>query len=190
MEATTNTTSSNGAAAEAAEAGFASEPRVAEQLLYRFEADLQVTPVGLTPEGIRMTVEFDGVITAGMLEGARVWGIDPFLMRADGVGVIDAPKTISDGERTVYEYIRAYLTAPDGLEVPAPEVVLDSAFEWPEVFFPILGFSQFRAGHPDYAHLNGTQAAVEGSASFASGRLGIETRVLRHTGRAAPPALR
>jgi hypothetical protein len=185
MEAATTTSTAAGTEIEGSD-----EPRVAEQLLYRFEADLQVTPVGLTPEGIRMTVEFDGTVTAGMLEGARVWGVDPFLMRADGVGIIDAPKTISDGERTVYEYIRAYLKAPEGLEVPPPEVVLDPAFEWPEVFFPILGFSQFRAGHPDYAHLNGTQAAVEGSASFASGRLGIETRVLRHTGTVAPPALR
>lgn len=185
MEAPTNTTT---VASEGREA--ANGPRVSEQLLYRFEADIRVTPIGLTPEGIRMTVEFDGTVTAGMLEGARVWGVDPFLMRSDGVGIIDAPKTISDGEHSVYEYIRAYLTAPDGLEVPPPEVVLDPAFEWPEAQFPILGFSQFRTGHPDYAFLNGTQAAVEGSASFASGRLGIETRALRPSGRVAPPSIR
>ena len=185
----TTTTDEAGATTETA-SEVPGPTRVAEQLLYRFEADIQVTPIGLTPEGIRMTVEFDGTVTDGMLEGARVWGIDPFLMRSDGVGLIDAPKTISDGDRTVYEYIRAYLTAPEGLAVPPPEVVLDPGFEWPEVHFPILGFSQFRAGHPDYQHLNGIQAAVEGSASFASGRLGIETRVLRHTGAVAPPAAR
>lgn len=157
------------------------------ELLYRFEADLEVTPVGLTPEGIRMTVEYDGWITTGMLEGARVWGSDPLLMRVDGVGIIDTAKTISNGETTLYEHVHAYCMPPAGLEVPPPEVVLDPSFQWPDVEFPILGSSTFRAGTPEYGHLNTTIAVIEGWANFATQRNAIETRVLRHTGTAAAP---
>lgn len=156
-------------------------------LLYRFEADLDVIPVGLTPEGIRMTVGYEGVISAGMLEGARVWGVDPLLLRIDGVGVIDTAKTISDGTTTIYEHVHAYCMPPEGLEVPPPEVILDPSFQWPDVEFPILGFSTFRAGRPEYGHLNTTIAAIEGLANFATGRNAIETRVLRHTSTAAAP---
>ena len=156
-------------------------------LLYRFEADLEVTPVGLTPEGIRMTVEYDGRIDAGMLEGARVWGNDPLLLRVDGVGIIDTAKTISNGETTLYEHVHAYCMPPDGLEVPPAEVILDPSFTWPDVEFPILGSSMFRSGSPDYAHLNSAIATIEGWANFATRRNAIETRVLRHTGTAAAP---
>ncbi len=71
-------------------------------------------PIGLVPEGIRMTVGYEGEISVGMLEGARVWGIDPLLLRADGVGVIDTAKTISDGETTLYEHVQAYCIPPQG----------------------------------------------------------------------------
>jgi hypothetical protein len=171
------------------EAGPRSEAPVQPvgELIYRFEADLDVTPVGITPEGIRMTVGYEGEISTGMLEGARVWGIDPLLMRTDGVGIIDTAKTISDGETTLYEHVQAYCMPPEGLEVPPPEVILDPSFQWPDVEFPILGSSMFRAGSPEYGHLNTTIAVIEGSANFATRRNAIETRVLRHTGTAAAP---
>jgi hypothetical protein len=157
------------------------------ELLYRFEADLEVTVVGLTPEGIRMTVDYDGTITRGMLEGARVWGSDPLLLRADGVGVIETAKTISDGATALYEHVRGYCIPPAGLEIPEPEVILDPSFTWPDVDFPILGSSIFRAASPTYQHLNTTIAAVEGWANFATQRNAIETRALQHTGEAAAP---
>jgi hypothetical protein len=162
-------------------------PAVGE-LLYRFEADLELTPVGLTPEGIRMTVDYDGTVTTGMLEGARVWGSDPLLLRADGVGVIETAKTISDGTTALYEYVRGYCIPPDGMTIPAPEVILDPSFEWPDADFPILGSSMFRSGSPEYAHLNTTIAAIEGWANFSTQRNAIETRLLRHTSEAAPPS--
>ena len=84
----------NTATSERAERGEASLQPVGE-LLYRFEADLEITPSGLTPEGIRMTVDYEGEITTGMLQGARVWGTDPLLLRTDGVGVIDTSETRS-----------------------------------------------------------------------------------------------
>jgi hypothetical protein len=66
-------------------------------------------------------------------------------------------------------------------------VILDPSFEWPDVEFPILGSSTFRAGSPEYEHLNTTIAVVEGWANFATRRNAIETRVLRHTDTAAAP---
>jgi hypothetical protein len=156
-------------------------------LLYRFEADLNLTLIGLTPEGIRMTVDYDGTITKGMLDGARVWGSDPLLLRADGVGVIETAKTISDGTTALYEHVRGYCLPPDGLEVPAPEGILDPSFSWPNAEFPIIGSSMFRAADPAYEHLNTTIAVIEGWANFATHRNAIETRVLRHTGTAAAP---
>lgn len=166
--------------------GEPSVPAVGE-LLYRFEADLKLTPIGLTPEGIRMTVDYDGTITTGMLEGARVWGSDPLLLRADGVGVIDTAKTISDGTTALYEHVRGYCMPPDGLEVSPPDVILDPSFTWPDAEFPILGSSMFRAASREYGHLNTTIAVIEGWANFATQRNAIETRVLRHTGTAAAP---
>jgi hypothetical protein len=176
----------NAATTEPSRASGASPERVGE-LLYRFEADLKVTPIGLTPDGIRMTVDYEGEITVGIMRGARVWGTDPLLLRTDGVGVVDTAKTISDGTTALYEHVRAYCLPPDGLEVPPPEVILDPSFSWPDVEFPILGFSTFRVGSSDYAYLNATVAAIEGSANFATSRNAIETRVLHHTGMAAPP---
>jgi hypothetical protein len=157
------------------------------ELLYRFEADLEMIPVGLTPEGIRIMVGYEGEISVGMLEGARAWGIDPLLLRADGVGVVDTAKTISDGETTLYEHMHAYCIPPQGLELPPPEAILDPSFEWPDAEFPILGFSTFRSGHPGYGDLNTTIAAIEGWANFATERNAIEARMLRHTGTAAAP---
>lgn len=159
-------------------------------LLYRFEANVEVLPIGIVPEGLRMTVSFDGRVTEGLLEGARVWGIDPLLMRRDGVGVVDAPKTISDGKTTVFEHVRGYCSAPKGLSMPPLETLLEPGFTWPDVLFPVHGFSFFRAAAPELAFLNDAVASIEGWASFAAGRLVIETRIFEHGGAVAGPSSR
>lgn len=158
-------------------------------LLYRFEANVEVIPIGIVPEGLRMTVSFDGTITAGLLEGARVWGIDPLLMRSDGVGVIDAPKTLWNGQVGVYEHVRGYCSLPPGMAMPPLEAIVAPGFEWPDVLFPIHGFSMFRAAAPELAFLNSAIASIEGWASFKRGRLAIETRILEHTGQALGPSM-
>lgn len=76
--------------------------------LYRFEAKLDIVPVGLVPEGFRLALSFDGVVTEGDFVGARVWGIDHLLLLRDGVGVIDAPKTISTSKGQLFEHLRGY----------------------------------------------------------------------------------
>ena len=147
--------------------------------LYRFEATLVPRFIGLVPEGIRMANAFEGRCVEGIFEGAHVWGIDHLLLRADGVGVIDAPKTISYGDRHLLEQVNGYCLPPEGIEMPPAEVLLDPGFEWPDLPFPVRAFSTFRSGDPELAHLNRALATVEGSANMATGELVIETRLLQ-----------
>ncbi|HEX6200842.1 MAG TPA: hypothetical protein VF150_11290 [Thermoanaerobaculia bacterium] len=168
-------------------APFDSAPEAGE-LLYRFEAEQTLTPVGLVPEGFRMEVAFDGVATAGAFEGARVWGSDPLLIRADGVGIIDSPKMIALPGGHVYEHVQGYCSPPEGFGPPPPEALLDPELEWPDVLFSIQGFSTFRAATPELAYLNGALARIDGWAHFASRRLAVETRLLPHLRGVAGPA--
>lgn len=157
-------------------------------LLYRFEAELTVTPIGLVPEGIRMANAFEGRVTRGMLEGARVWGIDHLLLRFDGIAVIDAQKTLTSGSVHVVEHVRGYGYPPAGLKLPPLHDLLNPAFEWPDALFPILGASTFRAAAEDLSHLNREVARVDGWFNFATGGLAVETRLIRHASRVAGPA--
>lgn len=157
-------------------------------LLYRFEAQLTVTPIGLVPEGLRMANSFEGRITQGILRGARVWGIDHLLLRTDGVAVIDAPKTLSNGGTHVFEHVRGYGLPPDGLSMPPLEALLDPAFEWPDMLFPIVGSSTFRTAIPDLLHLNRAVSRIDGWFSFKTGGLAVETRLVSHVSEVEAPS--
>lgn len=162
-------------------------PGPAEPLLYRFEAELTVTPLGVVPEGLRMANAFEGRVTYGLLEGARVWGIDHLLLRFDGVAVIDAQKTLSRGDVHVFEHVHGYGYPPAGLQLPPLEKLLDPAFEWPDALFPVLGASTFRAAARDLSYLNREVARIDGWFNFATGGLAIETRLIRHASRVEGP---
>ncbi|MFO7653985.1 MAG: hypothetical protein R6X25_09215 [Candidatus Krumholzibacteriia bacterium] len=163
-----------------------------QDILYRFEAQVGYHPVGVVPEGLRITVPFEGRITAGrLMDGpyrrARVWGIDHLLLRRDGVGVIDAPKTVSAGDRHFFEHVRGYCLPPAGLALPPLEAILAPDFRWPDLLFAIHGFSQFRTADPELQDLNRAHAVIDGWASFASGQLVIETRLVEHRAKVAGP---
>ncbi len=157
-----------------------------EPLLYEFEAQLDVVPIGLVPEGIRMANSFEGRVRRGILEGARVWGIDHFVLRNDGVGLIDAQKTISRDDVHLFEHVRGYCLPPADLPMPPLEALLAPDFEWPDIPFAIQGFSSFRAAAPELRHLNRALAAIDGWASFATGALVVQTRLLPHRGLVPP----
>jgi hypothetical protein len=164
-----------------------SDPKAVNPLLYRFEAQLEVTPIGVVPEGLRMANSFEGRVTRGIMEGARVWGIDHLLLRSDGVAVIDAQKTISQGRAHLYEHVRGYGLPPQGLQMPPLETLLDPSFAWPDVLFPVLGSSTFRAAAPELQHLNRAISRIDGWFSFATGGLAIETRLVSHESSVAGP---
>jgi hypothetical protein len=147
--------------------------------IYRFEAQLTDRfPVGLLPEGLRLDVPFDGHLTDGPLSGARIGGIDRLLIRPDGVGVIDAPETISLDDIHVAAHARGYVLPPEGLDVPPLEAMLRPGFEWPETPFTVRGFALFRTAAPDLEVLNRTVAALSGRVDMRSGRLEVEATAL------------
>ncbi|MFO7564872.1 MAG: hypothetical protein R6X02_19665 [Enhygromyxa sp.] len=153
------------------------EPRSAPEFFYRFEADLQVSPIGLTPEGLRFVSAFEGTIREGFMQGARVWGIDQYLLRSDGVGILDAPKTLSLGDTHLLEYVRGYCLPPKGLALPPLAKLLEPDFEWPDLDFPLHGFSLFRAG-ASLQRLNRALGQIEGWANYRAGTLDVTTYLL------------
>lgn len=146
-------------------------------LLYRFEGRLtEMLPVGVLPEGLRMANAFEGTLTHGPLAGARIRGIDHFLVRPDGVGVIDAPETIDLDDLTVIGHARGYALPPEGAPVPPLEAMLEPDFPWPDVPFRIQGSVLFRTAQPALDWFNRTVALITGEVTMSTGRLVIEAR--------------
>ncbi len=148
------------------------------ELLYRFEGSLTETvPVGLVPEGIRLDGHFEAQVTAGVLVGARVRGIDYLLLRQDGVAVINAYETIDAGDgRVVSAHAQGYIVPPEGLELPPPEVLLSPEFTWPDLPLPMHGFALYRTGAPDLAHLNRIAASFHGHVNVGRAQIFVEAR--------------
>src|SRR5690606_10981356 len=144
------------------------------------EAQLDVQPIGIVPEGLRMANTFEGAVTEGLLVGARVWGIDHLLLRADGVAVTDSQKTLWRGQPPVYEHVKGYGLPPAGVTLPPLEALLAPGFEWPDLLFPVLASSTFRTAVPELLELNRTIARIDGWFNFATGRLCIETQAVAH----------
>ncbi|HKI83220.1 MAG TPA: hypothetical protein VKA63_02690 [Candidatus Krumholzibacteria bacterium] len=151
----------------------------ADDLIYRFVAELtEVNAVGLLPEGLRMANAFAGEIVEGPLKGSRIWGVDPFLLRPDGVGVVDAPETISSEDRHIQATARGYAIPPEGMEMPPLEALLAPDFVWPELDFRFTGCVLFRTADTQFEHLNRTVGVL-------SGTVNMGTRLLEVTARAA-----
>lgn len=151
-------------------------------VLYHMDATLTVSvPIGVVDEGFRVDNTFEGSITGGPLSGAVVRGIDYYLIRADGIGVIDAREVIipEGGGLAVGARARGYIRPPAGLPVPPLAELLDPAFRWPDVPFPIEVFQTFTTGAPEHAWLNDVVVSHLGEVNYATRRLWIDARVLR-----------
>jgi hypothetical protein len=165
------------AASPAVEATSAARAPRQGELLYRFEGQLtDMLPVGVLPEGLRLVNPFEGTVTDGPLAGARVWGIDHFLVRPDGVGVLDAPETFSRGELHVAGQVRGYAFPPVGAPVPPLQAMLQPDFVWPDVPFRILGSVMFRTSSPELDWMNRALAVISGHVTMSTRRLVIEAR--------------
>ncbi len=146
-------------------------------LIYRFEGQLaDMYPVGVFSEGLRFHNDFEGKVVAGPFAGARIFGLDPFLLRHDGVGVIEAPEIIDTGLERVALHVRGYVVPPAGMEVPPLDVVTSPDFAFPPVDFRVTGSATIRTAAPKYRALNHTIAVVEGTVNLATGRLVVEAR--------------
>jgi hypothetical protein len=148
-----------------------------DTLIYRFVAQLtDVNPVGVLPEGLRMANAFEGEVVEGPLAGSRIWGVDPFLLRPDGVGVVDAPEAISGDGRHIQAHARGYAIPPEGMEIPPLEALLAPGFEWPDVDFRFTGSVFFRAADPELEALNHTVGILSGTVNMGTGRLDVTAR--------------
>ncbi len=147
-------------------------------LLYRFEAAVtNVVPIGLVSEGFRLDVYFEGPLAEGALEGAHVRGIDYVLLRADGVGVIDARQVITTGDgRAISAHARGYLLPPTDIQMPPPQALLDPDFRWPDAPLPTHGFMLYRTGAAGWEELNSTAAAFDGSVNVGAGVITVTAR--------------
>lgn len=154
----------------------------ADTLLFRFEAHLDLKPIGLTPEGLRMANTYEGMATQGAFAGSRVRGTDQLLLRRDGVCVIDAQTLLTrPGGEQLYEHVNGYCLPPEGLELPPLDALLDPGFVWPDIDFPILATSTFRAGmQSDAGYLNRVIARIDGWVNFSSGKLVVDTVLVTH----------
>ena len=151
-----------------------------DDVLYRMEAQLtDSVPIGVLPEGLRVDNSFEGAITAGALAGATVRGIDYYLIRPDGVGVVDAREVIVLEGGVVAATARGFVVPPPGLQVPPLELLLSPEFQWPDLPFDIHVFQTFTAAAPELAWLNRTVVSHLGSVNYATRQLAIEARVLR-----------
>src|SRR3712207_5897484 len=92
---------------------------------HAFEATMtRVVPIGLVPEELRLNAHYQGQINEGPLTGDTVDGVDYFLLRRDGVGVVDVRQVFSgEGGRTVATEVHGYVAAPS--PVPPLEAVHD-----------------------------------------------------------------
>jgi hypothetical protein len=150
-----------------------------ERLIYRFEAQLaDMYPIGIFPEGIRFHNDFSGTIVAGPFTGAAIFGLDQFMLRPDGVGVIVAPEIVDNGETRVALDVRGYVVPPAGMEMPPLEVLASPDFEFPDLDFRVTGSALLRTADQRYDHLNRTVAAIEGTANLGTGKLVVEARAL------------
>ena len=148
-------------------------------LVYRFEGNLgELYPVGLFAEGLRFHNQFEGRVVAGPCEGARIFGLDQFMLRPDGVGVIVAPEIIDTGDERVSVDVRGYVVPPAGMQVPPLEVIASPGFEFPPVDFRVVGGATIRTVAPRLAALNSVVAALEGTVNMGTGRLEVEARAL------------
>lgn len=146
----------------------------------RFEADVTETiPVGLVPEGIRLDVHFSGRVVEGALSGATLRGIDYLLLRADGIGVVDAHDVIStETGQHISAHGQGYTIPPSEVQMPPPEVMLSPEFQWPEAPIPMHGFALCRTGAHELAWMNRTALGFEGTVNMGAGKIMVEVRAL------------
>jgi len=116
---------------------------------YAFEARFtNIVPIGLTPVGLRVDLDYTGTITDGPLTGATISGADFFLLRPDGIGQVDVRERITRGDRVVASLrFVGYVVPP--IPMPALPTLLSPDFEWPDIDLPMHGAAFFDATSKD-----------------------------------------
>jgi hypothetical protein len=156
-----------------------SRQRTDAELVYRLEGSLaDLYPIGLFPEGLRFHNDFSADIVGGPFAGGRIFGLDQFMVRPDGVGVIVAHEVVEGADTRVAFDIRGYVLPPDGLEMPPLEVLASPGFEFPDLDFRVVASALMRTADPRFDHLNRAVVINEGTVNLGTGRLVIEARTV------------
>jgi hypothetical protein len=134
----------------------------------------ELVTVGLVDEGLRMHNSFEGRIVAGEPAGGLVRGIDEFLIRPDGIGVIDAREVVTAGTGSLTASVLGYAHPPAGMPMPPLGVFLDPGFAWPDVRFTIECGAIYRAGTTAFDELGRTAVVHLGWVNMATRELVIE----------------
>jgi hypothetical protein len=152
---------------------------------YAFQAEItRIRPIGLTARGLRLDISLTGSVTEGQLTGCTIEIIDYLLIRPDGVVVIDARDTISDGDRVIAA-VRAegYIVAP--FPMPELSVLADPNFQWPDVDLPAHGAQFWEPSREDLSTTAATVYGFSGSANVGAGVLKLSARSLAGTSQPA-----
>lgn len=127
--------------------------------------------------GLRLDAHYTGTITEGPLTGDAVEGVDYFLLRRDGVGVVDVRQVFSgEGGRTVTARVHGYLTSP--VPMPPLEEIADPAFAWPDVELATHGAVDLRTAAPGLQALKATVFLFTGTVNVARSELRIRAQSL------------
>lgn len=145
---------------------------------YAFRAQLtRISPIGITPEGLRLDVGFAGTVTDGPAAGCAIEGIDYLLIRPDGIAVVDARELISgDGRPATSVHADGYIVAP--FQMPELAILADPSFTWPDVDLPLHGSSLVQTADPALEAANRTVYGWTGTVNIAQGLLEIQARSL------------
>lgn len=153
------------------------------ELVYRFEGQLgDLYPIGLFDDGIRFHNQFEGSVVDGPFAGGRIFGLDQFLLRPDGVGVIVAPEVIEAGPLRVALEVRGYLVPPPGAPTPPLQALLQPGFQFPDAEFRVTGTATLATTSPDHVHLNRGVAVVEGTVNMGTGAMDVSAYLVRPAG--------
>jgi hypothetical protein len=147
--------------------------------LYRFQGQLaDLYPVGIFPEGLRYHNDFEGTIVEGPFAGGRIFGLDQFMVRPDGVGVIIAHEIVEHEGVKVWVDLRGYVVPPEGAPAIPLEALLDPTFVFPDADFRVTGAAMARTDSAEWAHLNRSTVVVEGTANLGTGALDVTARIV------------
>ena len=120
--------------------------------------------------------DFEGTVTSGPFAGGRIFGLDQFRIRPDGVGVVVAPEVIEVGDVRVGVQVHGFVVAPEGTPVPSLDEIASPAFRFPDVPFRFTGCALIATAHPEHQHLNSVIGVLEGTVNLGTGRLDVECR--------------
>lgn len=143
---------------------------------YGFQAQItRVAPVGVVPDGLRIDVGFAGSMSDGPLTGSPIEGVDYLLIRADGIGVIEAREyVVVEGGGALSLRVDGYIVPP--FPMPPLEALLDPAFEWPDADLPLHGAARMSAASAQLAAVNQNVYAFNGAVNMARGSLVVAGR--------------